>query len=701
MDTRAASEVIGVVLLSGLVITGSILVTLNGGIAIQDIRSNIGGTSTENTMEEIDTRVSSLASVQGFTRSEFHVGEESADQYSVVQEGYIELAVNRNASCTVNVSLSSIRYEDDEGNLLAFEAGGIWKQTSGQTTSTMHTPPHLTFSHGSFSLSVANITGEINRATNSVSENLTKSNLRNQEIRNTLFQGTCVRPNNVTLTVHSDFYGAWGRYVQNEFDTTNHTVYDSNKTVVAFFEQDKLPEETDDYENDVVDLTSNKFNDVEITNTSIKVNKSANNTYVAIATPLSSEPQVSEIRSVESDEAFRPPLDVVFVMDESGSMGDDPDNDGKNKSQEAKTAAKTFVGEMNTSFDRAGAVGFDDDARFLQNNAGQDVYLSDDFTDVNESIDQLDPGGGTHSAKGLKKALASHGLKSNSSRKKVIILLSDGKDDAGAADPVDQAEKADRNGIIIHSIGFGDPDNATMEAVAETTGGTYRYVNDSDELSEVFEELFAQIAESKQVVRPPLSHNLSTGSKTYQPQIDGDTSHIANTSDGYYNLNDPLLPSEFSYSIDISDGDNVTIRSISYDCNEWERTNIIHENKSTGEEYAEVRCTDINESSKEMIPPSNTSIFIDGDDISWILSKQEAWWQTDLRNDTLAPYLEDDNKTLDVESNQALVLYRYADNDATFDRLLVFYQIGQAVTEAKPRYIFNVEVHYLRINDDT
>jgi len=333
------------------------------------------------------------------------------------------------------------------------------------------------------------------------------------------------------------------------------------------------------------------------------------------------------------------------------------------------------------------------------------VYLSDDFDAVNGSIDSIpDDGGSTYSERGIRRAVATHGLKSNSSRKKVIILLADGEDSGG--DPVAAAEAADKEGITIHTISFGTPSqdaNETLQEVAGVTGGTWRAASESDDLSEIFIELFAEISESKQIVRDPFSMQLEAGSTTYYPQIDGETSHIATGDDDELNLNDPTAPTNFSYSIDISDGENVTMTAVDYDCKDgaWERTGNIVENESTGQEYAEVRCTAIDESTKTEIPASKTNVYLDDQDVSSLLSQPGDWWAEDLKNETLAPYLDGpDNETLDIESNQAVIVFEFDDGDGGTDRLIALYRIGQSREEAVPKHIFNLEVRYLVIGEE-
>ena len=96
---------------------------------------------------------------------------------------------------------------------------------------------------------------------------------------------------------------------------------------------------------------------------------------------------------------------------------------------------------------------------------------------------------------------------------KVVILLTDGENNAGDLEPVQAAEIAETMGIKVYTIGVGtqgrapipvtDPfsgrkvirwmpvsiDEATLQAVAETTGGKYFRATDTDSLTKIYEEI--------------------------------------------------------------------------------------------------------------------------------------------------------------------------------------------------------------------
>ncbi len=79
---------------------------------------------------------------------------------------------------------------------------------------------------------------------------------------------------------------------------------------------------------------------------------------------------------------------------------------------------------------------------------------------------------------------------------KVMLLLSDGVDAGTDILPLDAADLAEKDSILVYTIGIGDPDKPgsdldekTLEEIAEMTGAQYFRAMDADRLEEIYEEL--------------------------------------------------------------------------------------------------------------------------------------------------------------------------------------------------------------------
>ncbi|MWV40752.1 VWA domain-containing protein [Natrialba sp. INN-245] len=178
--------------------------------------------------------------------------------------------------------------------------------------------------------------------------------------------------------------------------------------------------------------------------------------------------------TTDGEEEVSGQIDVVFVVDESGSMSGSP-------IQYAREAAKRFVGALDDG-EQAGLVGY-------ASSASIDRSLTTDHDDLNASIETLSAGGGTHTEAGLREGLDELERNSWENRSSVIILLSDGKSNSGSY-PRRVAEDAADRGVEISTVGLGSSiDEDELQDIASITGGDYYHVESSEDLPETFERV--------------------------------------------------------------------------------------------------------------------------------------------------------------------------------------------------------------------
>ena len=193
---------------------------------------------------------------------------------------------------------------------------------------------------------------------------------------------------------------------------------------------------------------------------------------VAIARPQSSN-------SIE--DMTNEGIDLVLSMDVSASM---LSMDFKpNRLEQAKSVAVDFINER--PHDRIGIVAYEGEA-FTQ------VPVTADHIVVKNGVRGLETGlleGGT--AIGLGLATSVNRLRKSEAKSRVIILLTDGINNAGAIDPSDAAQLAELNGIRVYTIGVGSIGKA-KSPVAILPDGSYKY----DWIDvKIDEEVLMQIAE--------------------------------------------------------------------------------------------------------------------------------------------------------------------------------------------------------------
>ncbi len=169
------------------------------------------------------------------------------------------------------------------------------------------------------------------------------------------------------------------------------------------------------------------------------------------------------------------PMDVMLIMDRSGSMAGD-------QIRVAVDAALDFVARADWASTRIGLVSFNSSARV-------DLPMGLDGWAMREALAGLQAGGGTNIAEALSVARESMLDSGRLSTRWVFVLLSDGGSDRSAA--IAEAERSRDEGIEIFSISV-QADAVLMRAVADDAEH-YFEVQRARELFEVFDHIAERI----------------------------------------------------------------------------------------------------------------------------------------------------------------------------------------------------------------
>ncbi|HHB93925.1 MAG TPA: VWA domain-containing protein, partial [Campylobacterales bacterium] len=113
---------------------------------------------------------------------------------------------------------------------------------------------------------------------------------------------------------------------------------------------------------------------------------------------------------------------------------------------------------------------------------------------LNEMFDLMSDIGiaGTSTAIGDALMQGINTLQAGDAKSKVIILLTDGKHNAGKSSPREAVELAKSRGIKIYTIGIGkrgDYDKNLLDTIAKDSGAKSFFASNSDELQSVYKSI--------------------------------------------------------------------------------------------------------------------------------------------------------------------------------------------------------------------
>ncbi len=153
-----------------------------------------------------------------------------------------------------------------------------------------------------------------------------------------------------------------------------------------------------------------------------------------------------------------------------------------------KSIMKDFI--VRRESDRMGLV-------FFGSNAYIQAPFTTDLNTVKTMLDEADVGMAGQMTNIGKAIVKGMGLfERDSIQNKVVLLLTDGVDSGTEILPLDAANLAKKEGVIIYTIGIGDPgssssdlDERTLTEIAELTGAKYFRAKDTKALENIYKEL--------------------------------------------------------------------------------------------------------------------------------------------------------------------------------------------------------------------
>jgi len=210
--------------------------------------------------------------------------------------------------------------------------------------------------------------------------------------------------------------------------------------------------------------------------------------------------------------------DVLLSVDMSGSM-QIKDMQLHGEAVDRLTALKSLLADFieQRRGDRLGMILFADHA-YLASPLSFD--LDSLLIQVNELVHGLV---GDRTAIGEGIGLGIKQLMNHPAEQRILILLTDGQNTSGTVEPMQAAEMAAKNQVVIYTIGVGadelyqqtlfgkrkinpsqDLDEASLKQIAGLTGGQYYRARNTEELAQIYQQINAlnPITQAQQFYRP-------------------------------------------------------------------------------------------------------------------------------------------------------------------------------------------------------
>nr|WP_090303763.1 hypothetical protein [Natronorubrum texcoconense] len=220
---------LGIVLLIGMVAAGSIGILLVAGDSISEIEHESEQERIESAFVELSQQMASSSSNSDVPRTmDMDIGDSGA----VVMSDTGSLRI-QGGDVDKEIPIGAIEYTSDDGTKIAYQAGGVFRETGAETRVVSAPPVQYDADSETLSFPIIKTRGE----TELNSGDLTVTHHNTDPLQD----ASLVENDSVTIEVRSDYYRGWEDYFEQQGGaTTVQDVDPENRTVRAVFGYDEI-----------------------------------------------------------------------------------------------------------------------------------------------------------------------------------------------------------------------------------------------------------------------------------------------------------------------------------------------------------------------------------------------------------------------------------------------------------------------------
>jgi VWFA-related protein len=226
------------------------------------------------------------------------------------------------------------------------------------------------------------------------------------------------------------------------------------------------------------------------------------------------------------------PVSMGLVIDSSGSMRN------SNKRAGVEAAAMALIQASNPD-DEVFVVHFNDETYF--DNPGGKAFLTKP-DEMREALGRTEPSGGTAMRDAVQLAVA--WMKKSHKEKKVLVVVTDGEDNASSEDNSleNVVRSARQNEVLIYSVGLlSEEDHKAasnakhqLNELSEATGGEAFYPKDVAEVDAIAHEVARDLRSQYTIEYSPSNPAMDGTFRRIRVAVKGPGGPTARTRTGYY-----------------------------------------------------------------------------------------------------------------------------------------------------------------------